>query len=75
MLIENEEAVLEFERDVLTGAVHSSRPLLADLTTQAGQELMNIWDDMDRGAIKQEEAFDQADQAVRRRSGAMEKEL
>ena len=36
---------------------------------------MNIWDDMDRGGMKQDEAFDQADQAVRRRSGAMEKEI
>ncbi len=36
--------------------------------TQAGQELMNIWNDLDRGAVKQDQAFDQADQAVRRRS-------
>jgi hypothetical protein len=41
----------------------------------AGQELMNIWNDLDRGALKQEEAFEEADKAVRRRSSAMEKEL
>ena len=36
---------------------------------------MNIWNEMDRGAIKQEEAFEEADKAVRRRASAMEKEL
>ena len=39
---------------------------------EAGTEIMNIWNDMDRGAIKQEEAFDEADKAVRRRTSAME---
>jgi hypothetical protein len=53
------------DKDALAGAALSG----------AGQELMNIWDEMDRGGIKQEEAFDQADQAIRRRSGSMEKEL
>ena len=38
--------------------------------TQAGQELMNIWNDMDKGASQHEEAFDEADKAVRRRSAA-----
>ena len=41
----------------------------------AGQELMNIWNDMDRGAIKHEEAFEEADKAVRRRASSAEKEL
>jgi hypothetical protein len=35
--------------------------------TGAGQELMNIWNDMDRGAVKETEGFEQADQAVRKR--------
>src|SRR3954447_26026931 len=35
--------------------------------TGAGQELMNIWNDLDRGAVKEPEAFEQADQAVRKR--------
>jgi len=43
--------------------------------TSAGQELMNIWNEMDRGTIKDEEAFDEADKAVRRRNAPMEKEL
>ena len=29
---------------------------------------MNIWNDLDRGAVKQEEAFQQADEAVRKKS-------
>src|SRR5882757_4586940 len=33
----------------------------------AGQELMNIWNDLDRGAVKEPEAFAQADEAVRKR--------
>src|SRR6187402_57212 len=35
--------------------------------SSAGQELMNIWNEMDRGAIKQDEGFEEADKAVRRR--------
>src|SRR6476661_2613350 len=46
----------------------------AGLTT-AGQELMNIWNDLDRGAVKETEAFEQADQAVRRRQSAADKEI
>src|SRR5947209_3346924 len=41
----------------------------------AGQELMNIWNEMDRGSMKQEEAFEEADKAVRKRASSMEKEL
>ena len=41
----------------------------------AGQELMNIWNELDRGTIKHEEAFDEADKAVRRKQTSMEKEL
>jgi hypothetical protein len=32
-----------------------------------GQELMNIWNDLDRGAVKKDQAFEQADQAARKR--------
>ena len=38
----------------------------ADLTG-AGQELMNIWNEMDRGSLKEDEAFQEADRAVRRK--------
>ena len=40
--------------------------------TSAGQELLNIWNDLDRGAIKETEAFEEADKAVRRRNAAKE---
>ena len=35
---------------------------------EAGTEIMNIWNDMDRGTLKQDEAFEEADKAARRRS-------
>ncbi|HTW94764.1 MAG TPA: hypothetical protein VMD30_08230 [Tepidisphaeraceae bacterium] len=52
------------DKDALAGAGVS----------QAGQELLNIWNDMDKGAVKPDQAFDQADQAIRKRN-APEKEL
>jgi hypothetical protein len=42
--------------------------------TGAGQELMQLWDQMDRGSLKQEEAFEEADKAVRKRNAPMEGE-
>ena len=36
----------------------------------AGQELMNIWNQMDGGKVKQDQAFEAADKAVRRRQAA-----
>jgi hypothetical protein len=36
--------------------------------SSAGEELMNIWNDMDRGTVKADQAFDAADKAVRRRA-------
>jgi len=38
-----------------------------------GQELLAIWNQMDNGSMKQEQAFDEADKAVRRRNQAPEK--
>jgi hypothetical protein len=35
---------------------------------ESGSELMQIWEQMDRGELKQDEAFDAADSAVRRRA-------
>jgi hypothetical protein len=43
--------------------------------TGAGQELMAIWNQLDRGTVKEDEAFEQADQAVRRKNLSMDKEL
>jgi hypothetical protein len=50
------------DKDAVAGAGLSS----------AGQELLNIWNEMDRGAVKENEAFEEADKAVRRRSAAKE---
>ena len=36
--------------------------------SSAGQELMGLWDDLDRGSVKPEAAFEAADQAARRRA-------
>jgi hypothetical protein len=43
--------------------------------TGAGQELMNIWSEMDRGALKEEEAFQEADRAVRRKQASADGEV
>ena len=45
----------------------------ASLNT-AGNELMHLWDQMDRGDVKEEEALDEANKAVRKKLGA-EKEI
>ena len=42
------------------------------ISTSDGQELMNIWGEMDRGAIKKDDAFEEADKAVRNRQGVAE---
>jgi hypothetical protein len=39
---------------------------------EAGTEIMNIWNDMDRGVMKQDEAYQEADKAARRRSAEKE---
>jgi len=61
---------------ILDLGVQSDKDALASAgLSGAGQELMNIWNEMDRGSIKQEEAFEEADKAVRRRASSAEKEL
>ncbi len=49
------------------GAQADKDALAAAGLSGAGQELMNIWNELDRGALKQDEAFQEADKAVRRR--------
>ena len=64
MYAERLDAILELgeqsDKDALVGAGLSS----------AGQELMNLWDDLDRGAVRPDEAFDAADKAVRKRQAS-----
>lgn len=43
--------------------------------SSTGNELMNIWSSLDRGDMKHEEAFDQADKAVRQKNASAEKNL
>jgi len=43
--------------------------------TSAGQELMDAWSNMDRGDVQPDDAFQQADDAVKKRAGAMEKDV
>lgn len=57
------------------GAQSDKDALSAAGLSGAGQELMNIWNDLDRGAVKEDEAFDQADKAVRKRTAARDGEL
>ena len=43
--------------------------------TSAGNELMHLWEEMDRGHIKEDEALQEADKAVRRKNGTAEREI
>jgi hypothetical protein len=50
------------------GAVADKDALAATGVGEAGAELMNIWNQLDRGSMKQDEAFEKADEAVRKRA-------
>src|SRR3954452_3625147 len=72
----SQDMYLERLNTILDLGAQSDKDALANAgLTGAGQELMNIWNDLDRGALKQDEAFEEADKAVRRRQTSMEKEL
>jgi len=66
MYTEKLDAILEL------GTESDKDALAAGGLTSAGSELLNIWEQMDRGAMKETEAFDEADKAVRNRSAAKE---
>jgi hypothetical protein len=57
------------------GAQSDKDALASAGLTSAGNELMHLWDQMDRGALKEDEALEEANKVIRRKSGAMEKEL
>src|SRR5207248_11450595 len=57
MYVERLDQILEL------GAQSDKDALASAGLTGAGQELMNIWNDLDRGAVKETEAFEQADEA------------
>jgi hypothetical protein len=65
----SQEMYTERLDQILELGEQSDRDALAGTTLkEAGTEIMNIWSDMDRGALKQDEAFEEADKAARRRS-------
>jgi hypothetical protein len=43
--------------------------------SETGQEVMNLWNDLDRGAIEHDAAFEEADKAVRKKNESMEKNI
>ncbi len=55
------------------GKASDEDAMAASGLTQAGQELMNVWDQLDRGKVKETDAFDKADAAVRRRQAEGQK--
>jgi hypothetical protein len=58
---------------ILELGAESDKDALANVElNSAGNELMALWDQVDRGAVKEEQAFEQADEAVRRRNAAKE---
>ena len=72
----SQEMYLERLGTILDLGTQSDKDAIAQAgLSSAGNELMNIWNEMDRGQMKEEEAFDEADKAVRRRHSSMEKEL
>ena len=61
---------------VLELGAQADRDILAGSGLQeAGQEIMNLWNEMDRGAMKQDEALEQADKAIRRRAAPAENDM
>lgn len=68
-----QEMYLERLDQVLQAGADSDKAAMGAATlTGDGQELMGLWEQMDRGRLKQDEAFERADQAVRQRNAARE---
>jgi hypothetical protein len=69
MYLERLDQILEM------GGQADKDALAAAGLTSAGQELMHLWDQMDRGALKEDEALEEAEKTIRRKQGTLEKEL
>jgi hypothetical protein len=54
------------------GAQSDKDALASAGLSDAGQELMHLWDELDKGAIKEPEAFEEADRLARQRATARE---
>ncbi len=61
--------------EILDLGLQSDKDALASAgLSGAGQELMNIWNEMDRGTLEENEAFQEADRAVRRKQASADGE-
>lgn len=57
--------------EILDLGAQSDKDALASAgLSGAGQEVMDLWRQMDRGAIEEDEAFEEADRAVRRKQAS-----
>jgi hypothetical protein len=54
------------------GAQSDKDALAKSGLSSAGNEIMNIWNDLDRGAVKEGDAFEEADKAVRNKQASAE---
>ena len=71
----NQDMYMERLDEILNLGEQSDKDAMASAGLSGnGQELMNIWSQMDEGGLKHDEAFKVADEAVRRKS-APEKNL
>jgi hypothetical protein len=73
----SQEMYMERLDEILNlGAQSDKDAMAAGALGGTGQELMNIWSQMDQGSLEQDKAFDEADKAVRRKAaGSPEKNL
>jgi len=74
-LIDDDNVTQDMYRDRLDtllelGAQGDKDALASAGLSSAGQELMNIWDQLDRSEVPETEAFEKADHAVRRKAAA-----
>ena len=69
----SEEVYMERLNEMLDLGAQSDKDAMERAgLSQTGQELMNIWNDLDRGTVEKEQAFQEADKAVRRRAAPEE---
>jgi Asp-tRNA(Asn)/Glu-tRNA(Gln) amidotransferase B subunit len=54
------------------GGQSDKEALASSGLTAAGQELMNIWNQMDQGSIRSDQGFEAADKAVRQKRTAVD---
>ncbi len=65
----NEEMYQERLDQILDLGAESDKRAIAGMQLKdAGSEIMDLWNEMDRGAMKQDEALEQAERAVRQRA-------